>query len=51
MIRAKKLTGSDPFFMVKYGEEKVPLTTFKVRAKLSKALVRMGLEPKDYDFY
>ena len=30
---------------------KIPLRTLKVRATLSKALIRMGLEPKDYGFH
>ena len=51
MIRAQKLIHSDPLFMHKSGQDKIPLTTFKVRATFSKALVRMGLEPKDNGFH
>ena len=51
MICIQKLRDSDPLFVVQIGQNKVPLTTFKVRAMLSKALVRMELEPKDFGFH
>ena len=51
MICIQKLTESDPLFVIQSGDKKIPVTTFKVRATLSKALVKMGLEPKDYGFH
>ena len=51
MIRVQRLTDSATLFVIYIGQEKVPLTTFKVRAVLSKALLRMGLEPKDFSFH
>ena len=51
MIRAQKLIHSDPLFVLKSGQDKILLTTFKVGATLSKALIRMGLKPKDYGFH
>ena len=51
MICIQKLTDSDPLFVIGSGGTKIPVTTFKVRATLSKALVKMGLEPKDYGFH
>ena len=51
MICIQNLTESDPLFVIQSGDKKIPVTTFKVRATLSKALVKMGLEPKDYGFH